>query len=144
MRKGFSLIELTIIISIITIFSLVSFTNITNYNRASNELDSILCEDAIISIINNGKQYCREKERSGYVLFDITRNEVNFFSSGKRVDGFVMPKGVSIHSMNTNQYKVDINKFGVTSDAGTIILKDKAGELHTITINVGAGYAEIK
>lgn len=144
MKKGFSLIELLIVMSIITLFSLASFFSMSNYNRFSSETEMLFSEDRMLALINDGKQYCREKERPGYVLFDVTRNEINFFCSSKKIDGFKLPKGVTIHSINTNQCKVDINKFGVASDAGTIILKDKAGKLHAMTISVGTGYAEIK
>ena len=144
MKKGFSLIELLIVISIITLFSLAGFSSISNYNRLSNETDMLFSEDMMLALINDGKQYCREKEKPGYVLFDISRNEINFFSSSKKLDGFRLPKGVTIHSINTYQNKVDINKFGITSDAGTITLKDKAGKLYKMTIIVGTGYAEIK
>jgi prepilin-type N-terminal cleavage/methylation domain-containing protein len=144
MKKGFSIIELLIVISIISIFSLASFFSMSNYNRFSSEVDMLFSEDMMLAVINDGKQYCREKEKPGYVLFDMSRNEVNFFSSSKKIEGFKLPKGVTIHSINTNQYKVDIDKFGVTSDAGTIMLKDKAGRSYTMTISVGTGYAEIK
>ncbi len=144
MRKGFSLIELTVAISILTIFSLAFFLNISNYKKYSSEMDMLMSENMIIALINNGKQYCREKERSGYVLFDVVRNEVSFYSSTKRVDGIKLPKSVNIFSINTKFNKVDINKFGTAIDAGTIILKDKEGKLYPITISVGTGYAEIK
>jgi prepilin-type N-terminal cleavage/methylation domain-containing protein len=144
MKKGFSLIELLIVMSIISLFSLASFFSMSNYNRFSTEIEMLFSEDMMLALINDGKQYCREKEKPGYVLFDVIRNEINFFSSSKKIDGFKLPKGVTIHSVNTNQCKVDINKFGVASDAGTIILEDKAGKLYTMTISVGTGYAEIK
>jgi prepilin-type N-terminal cleavage/methylation domain-containing protein len=144
MKKGFCLIELLIVMSIITLFSLASFFSMSNYNRFSNERDMLFSEDMMLALINDGKQYCREKEKQGYVLFDVARNEINFFSSLQKIDGYKLPKGVTIHSINTNQCKVDIDKFGVTSDAGTIILKDKSGKLYTMTISVGTGYAEIK
>ena len=144
MKKGFSLIELLIVVSIITMFSLASFLNMSNFNRFSNETDMLFSEDMMLALINDGKQYCREKEKSGYILFDVSRNEINFISSSKKIDGFKLPKAITINSINTNQNKVDIDKFGVTSDAGTITLKDKAGKLYTLTISVGTGYAEIK
>jgi prepilin-type N-terminal cleavage/methylation domain-containing protein len=144
MKKGFTLIELLIVMSIITLLSLASFFCMSNYNRFSSETEMLFSEDMMLALINDGKQYCREKEKPGYVLFDVPSNEINFFSSSKKIDGFRLPKGVTIHSINTNQCKVDINKFGVTSDAGTIILKDKVGKLYTMTISVGTGYAEIK
>jgi prepilin-type N-terminal cleavage/methylation domain-containing protein len=144
MKKGFSLLELIVVISIIGTFSLASFLSVSNYYRYSNEMDTLMSEDMIIAMINNGKLYCREKEKPGYVLFDVERNEVNFYSSLKKVDGFKLPKGIRISSTNIIQNKVNINKSGVTSDAGTIMLKDNAGKLYAITISVGTGYAEIK
>jgi prepilin-type N-terminal cleavage/methylation domain-containing protein len=144
MKKGFSLIEIVVVASIISILSLASFFSLTNYNRLSSEMDMLMSENMVIALINDGKQYCRENEKSGYVLFDVTRSDINFYSSNKKIDGFRLPKGISINSINTNESRIDIDKYGVTNDAGTIMLKDKSGELHSITISVGTGYAEVK
>lgn len=144
MEKGFSLIELVIVISIISIISVGTYLSVNNYRRYSSDLDMLMSENMVIALINDGKQYCREQEKSGYVLFDVARGEISFFCSSKKVDGLKLPGKIKIHSINTDQCKIDINKFGVASDAGTIILQDNRGTLSTITVAVGTGYAEVK
>jgi prepilin-type N-terminal cleavage/methylation domain-containing protein len=144
MKKGFSLIEVVICMSIIIILAASGLASFTSYRLIANETERMACEDAVISFINNGKQYCREKEEPGSILFDTSKSTVSFTSLGKTVDSFAFPRGIDLYSTNTNKGRVDIDRFGFTSDAGTITIRDRYGEFHDITVNVGAGYAEIK
>jgi prepilin-type N-terminal cleavage/methylation domain-containing protein len=144
MRKGFTLIEVLIAVSITSILMSLLLFNASNYSRIKNEIDVGLCQNTILGMINGAKQFCREKSRPGYILFDLDKNEVDFISDNKKIDRFILPKGVSINSINTQYSRVDINKNGITSDAGTIVLSDNNGKLYQIVINVGTGYAEIK
>lgn len=144
MKKGFSLIELLVIITIIIIASCISLLGISKYNQIKNEVDINMTESSILGVINSGKQYCREKEKSGFVLFDLNKNEVWFYSSNRAIDGFKLPDEIKIEGINTNLNRINIDKFGITSDAGTIRIRDINNKIYLITINVGAGYVEIK
>ncbi|MCM0650388.1 type II secretion system GspH family protein [Clostridium swellfunianum] len=144
MKKGFSLIEVVAVISIILIFLAANFINMSNYIKFYSETDLMYSEDRTIALINYGKQYCREKEKPGYILFDMVRNEINFYSSMRRIDGVKLPKGVTIDFVNIAGSKIDINKYGVTGSAGKVIFKNQIGNQEKITISVGTGYAEIK
>lgn len=144
MKKGFSLIELLVVMTIIVIVASISLLGISKYNSIKNDADLNMTESSILGIINYGKQYCREKEKPGFVLFDLQGNEIGFYSQSRRIDGFKLPIEIKIESINTTSNKIDIDKFGITSDAGTILLRDSNNKLFIITINVGAGYAEIK
>ncbi len=144
MKKGFTLLEVIITISILLIIASISLINISNLEKQKNDTDVELCKSMILGIINDAKQYCRENNKSGYILFNSAESKIGFYSSSKKIESFVLPEDVNIYSINTNESKIDIDKFGFTSDAGTIKLRDKRGSLYTITINVGAGYVEIK
>lgn len=144
MKKGFSLIELLVVMSIIAVVASLSLLGISKYNNIKNEVDLNMTESSILGMINYGKQYCREKEKPGFVLFDIVENEVGFYNQNRRIDGFKLPSEIKIEGINTNFNRIDIDKYGITSDAGTILLRDGNNKIFSITINVGAGYAEIK
>ena len=144
MKKGFSLIELLVIMSIITITASISLLGISKYNNLKNEAYLNMTESSILAVINFGKQYCREKEKPGFVLFDLEKNEVKFYSANRVIDGFKLPGEIKIEGVNTNLNRINIDKYGVTSDAGTILIRDINNKIYSITINVGAGYAEIK
>lgn len=144
MKKGFSLIELLVVMSIIAIISSISLLGISKYNNIKNDVDLNMTETSILGIINYGKQYCREKEKPGFILFDLITNEIGFYSQNREIEIFKLPEGIKIEDINTNSNKLDIDKFGITSDAGTILLRDNNNKLYSLTINVGAGYAEIK
>lgn len=144
MKKGFSLIELLVVMSIIAIVASISLLGISKYNNIKNEVDLNMTESSILGIINYGKQYCREKEKPGFVLFDLAENEVGFYNQNRKIDRFKLPSEIKIEGINTNFNRIDIDKYGITSDAGTILLSDSNNKVFSITINVGAGYAEIK
>lgn len=144
MKKGFSLIEVLVAIAILFIVASISLIGISKYNDIKNDVDLNMTESSILGIINYGKQYCREKEKSGFVLFDISANEVGFYYQNREIDGFKLPNDIKIDPATTNLNKIDIDKYGFTSNAGTIKLMDRNNKLYPITINVGAGYAEIK
>lgn len=144
MKKGFSLIELLVIMSIIIIAASISLLGISKYNQIKNEVDLNMTESSILGVINSGKQYCREKKKSGFVLFDLEKNGVWFYSTNRAIDGFMLPDDIKIESINTNLNRINIDKFGITSDAGTIRIRDINNKIYLITINVGAGYVEVK
>lgn len=144
MRRGFTLIEVMVTVSIIMVVASFSMPIITGYKKIKNENDIKVCQMMIMSMINNGKLYCRERNKSGYVLFDIVKDEVTFYCDNKKIDKFIFPKGIDLKSINTKFSKVDINNLGITSDAGTIVIRDENNTNYEITINVGVGHVEIK
>lgn len=144
MKKGFSLIELLVVMSIIIIVASISLLGISKYYNLKNDVDLNMTESSILAMINFGKQYCREKEKSGFVLFDLEKNEVKFYSANMPIEGFKLPREIKIEGINTTLNRINIDKYGITSDAGTILLSDLNNIKYSITINVGAGYAEIK
>jgi prepilin-type N-terminal cleavage/methylation domain-containing protein len=144
MKKGFSLIELLVVMSIIAIVASISLLGISKYKNLKNDVDLNMTETSILGIINYGKQYCREKEKPGFILFDLITNEIGFYSENREIDVFRLPSDIKIEDINTSSNKLDIDKFGIISDAGTILLRDCNNKLFSLTINVGAGYAEIK
>ncbi|ERI91314.1 prepilin-type cleavage/methylation protein [Clostridiales bacterium oral taxon 876 str. F0540] len=144
MKKGFTLLEVVVTISMLFIIASLSLINISNLQKQKNDTDVELCKSMILGTINDSKQYCRENNKPGYIIFDVSESKIGFYSGNKRIESLKLPGGVSIYSINTDGSRIDIDKFGFTSDAGTIKLRDKRGCLYTITINVGAGYVEIK
>ncbi|MCM8711027.1 prepilin-type N-terminal cleavage/methylation domain-containing protein [Clostridium sp. SYSU_GA19001] len=143
-KKGFTILEILIVISIVILLSASSLITSSNYNRMKNDIDLIMSENMILGIINDGKQYCRKKQKPGFVFFNIINNEVSFKCDGKKIDSFTLPEGIKINSINMKLSKIDINKNGIACDAGTITLRDNKNNLYSITVNVGVGYAEIK
>lgn len=144
MKKGFTLIETVLTISIILMVTAYGLLKTTDYNKMKVNLDVSLSKSMILALINDGKEYCRMKHSSGYVLFNKDSQIVGFYSEGRKVDGFNMPSGVKIYNINSDLGKVRIDNTGFTSDACTINLKDNNNNIETITICVGTGYAEIQ
>lgn len=143
-KKGFSLIELVIVLAIVTIIFSFSFFSVTSYNKKLSEVNSEVCMDSIFALINNSKQYCREKQITGYILFNISENTISFYCNGARVNKLYLSKDLHIDNTTLTQNKINIEKNGMAKNYGTIVLKNLKGDSQYIVLNIATGYAEIK
>lgn len=143
-HKGFSLVELLLTISIISIVVCGGTSVVGSFKAYNNSINVDLCSSSLLSMINSSKLYCRSKESPGYLLFDLRNNNIKFFCQGVRVDLFEFPEGFELYSINSADRKIRFDNQGITGDACTIQYKDSKNKLHTLTISVGTAYAEIK
>jgi len=142
--NGHTLIELMIVISIIGIL-LASYTmSSTSYNSYLNSIDVKYGQDSILAFITNAKQYCREKERSGFIVFNTVENQISFYSESKLRDRLPLPGSLSLYGVNTTDSRIHIDNKGFTADACTIKFRDKKGKMHSLTLCVGTAYVEIQ
>ena len=143
-HSGHTLIELMVVIAIIAIL-LASYTISSNsYNSYLNSIDIKYGQDSILVFIINAKQYCREKEKSGYIVFDTIENQLRFYSESKLRDKFLFPSSLKLYGINTSDSKINIDNKGFTTDACTIQFRDKKGKIHSITLCVGTACVEIQ
>ncbi|MCY6370333.1 prepilin-type N-terminal cleavage/methylation domain-containing protein [Clostridium ganghwense] len=143
-KKGTTLIEVVIVLSIISILSGISITNCYGiYNSTLNSFNVDICNNSILHIINDSKQYCKGKNKTGYLVFD---SRSITFHCGLTVKSYEMPKEFKLESINTSSGKqlIYIDNLGNTSDACTITYKDRKGKNHFITLRVGTNYVQIK
>ena len=143
-RKGSTLIELIICITIILIISGYSFSYYTYHMKLCTKVDIEYCSESIVYIIDYTKQYCRENGLSGYVLFDFSRNVISSSSNGKTLNKLYLPSGFKLYKVSASYNMVNINTKGLTGDACTIVYKDKNSLYHHITICVGTSNVEIQ
>jgi len=145
MRKGFTLIEMILVLSIISIIGGCSVLSLKYYNTVKNKLDADYYCNATVSFINNSKMYCRENSRSAIVTFDIPRNEMKLEDGIKMVNKLEFSNKITLYQITGRQNNGDIvidNK-GYSNDACTIILKDNNLVDHEITMRVGTAYVKI-
>lgn len=145
MRKGFTLIEMILVISIMSIIGGCSFVSLKYYNTVKNRVDAQYYCNAIVSFINNSKMYCRENSSSATVTFDIQRNEMKLEKGIKIVNKLTFENKIALYQITGRQSNGDIiidNK-GFSNDACTITLKDNNLVEHEITMRVGTGYVKI-
>ncbi|MCY6354058.1 type II secretion system protein [Clostridium sp. ZS2-4] len=145
-KKGTTLIEIIIVLSILTVLSSMAIRNYyCIYNTVSNNFSVDMCSNSILHIINDSKQYCKSKNKSGYLVFDCIKS-IEFYCGGNMVRSYTVPEGFMLKPLNSKggSQIIHIDNFGNTGDACTICYADITGENHPITLRVGTNYVQIK
>lgn len=148
-KKGLTLIEMVVVISIIIIIGGITVPSLYQYYEYQNNMDVDLCNNSITALITNGKQYCRDNQISAYVRFDIMDDCVEIFSKDEhgnknKIEKFILPNKFILCDTNFHENKIEIDKRGILNDAGTISFIDRKGKTHNISVYVGSTYVEIK
>lgn len=142
-NKGFTLIELMMVISIISVLLSISLIKFSGYSKLENKMDVDLFNNSLLNFINNSKGYCRDNNIDGYILFDIERNTITFNSELERVNTLTIPYKFILNT-EVSGNKIKIDNRGITANACTISYKDREGKIHSLTMCVGTAYVEIK
>lgn len=143
-QKGFTLVELLVYMGLLAISASFINLNINGFFNIMNYLDYTLCDQSIINFINNGKQYCREKEKHGRIYFPSDDNSIILYCNRVRINKYTLPKKFKFTKVGNDKREIVINKNGVTGVACTLAYKDRKGKIHEITISVGTAHVEIK
>jgi len=142
-KKGFTLIELIVVMSILTTFLGYSLINFKSFSNIQNDVDVQISGNTLVDFIVNSKKYCRDNNVSGYIYFITNRNTAQFCSNTNVISCVKLPKNFSDLSVNIKGGKIFIDNRGFTGDACTIKFKDSKGGLHNITICVGTATVTI-
>ena len=146
MRRGFTLIEMILVLSIMSIIGGCSVVSLRYYKTVKNKVDADYVCNAVVSFINNSKMYCRENSCSAIITFDMPRNEMKLDNGIKTVSKLTFLNKISSYQITGRRKGGDIvidNK-GYSNDSCTITLNDNNLIEHIITMRVGSEYVKIK
>ena len=143
-KKGVTLIELVVVISIILIVSGISFSYVSRFEQMTDDIQTKSCSESIVHIIDYGKMYCRENKISGYFIFDFDENKIKFSCNNKTITNFIMPIDFSLYYINRKNKIINVTNNGMIGDDCTITYKNKNHICHNITISVGTSNVKIK
>ena len=145
MRRGFTLIETTVVIAIMSIIVGCSVISVRYYKELRNKVDADYYCNALVNFINNSKMYCRENSCSAIITFDIAKNEIKLENGINTVNKLIFSNKITLYEVQGRRSNRDIviDKLGYSNDACTIILKDNNLIEHEITMRVGTAYVKI-
>ena len=141
-KDGFTLIETTVSIFILTILLSVGMSQSTFGNNLAYSMEKAACVYEIQNILSYGKAVCKEKNKYGKIVIDSSKNEIRFIEGWDDIEKIVkLPTEIII----INKYKsIQITSEGKIAQGITIELIDKYRERQDITISVGVDLITIK
>lgn len=140
--KGYTVIELVVTLSIILLIFNYSVVRLNIISIFNNDVDVAICNNSILNIINNSKQYCRRMHKMGVIYYWEKDNSIRFYTDNNLKYRYVLPNGFKYVEANSKRMCIDINSLGFSNDACTIIYKDRKGDLHRLTMCVGTSNVE--
>ena len=142
-KRGFTLIEMIIVVSIMSIIGGCSVISVQYYKTIKNKIDADYYCNAVVSFINNSKMYCRENTCSAVITFDIPGNQMMLHADGMPINNLALSNKITLDNVNVDQSKMGIDNKGYIKEAYTITLKGNNLVKHKITVRVGTEYIKI-
>ncbi|MDV4152542.1 type II secretion system protein [Clostridium sp. AL.422] len=145
MKKGYTLIELIIVLSIITILASISIINVGRFREKFENIELNNLATEVKSLLSFGKSYCRKNKVPGKIIvgadrktitFEVTNNSYETSKSIKLKDS--MDIGSNFNSSgNIKTNENNINDEGFIKSAGTITITNGYNKRIEITVSVG-------
>lgn len=143
-HKGTTLIELMVVLGVLVM--IISFC-ITNYFKLydswTNSTNIDFCNNYILHMVKNSALYCKNENKSGYLLF-TGKDKVKFYCDNKKIEEYEIPIEFRFINIESFNQRIGINNLGEILKACTINYEDIKGKVHIITIRVGTRYVQIK
>lgn len=135
-KKGYTLIELIIVLSILSIGTFIVWPNLKVFSDKKARIEMDYAVDGIIELINTGKAYGRLKEKN--VIVKFRSDDVVLMENLTVIEKFKFPTAIYAYANDS----IDINGLGKIGKAQSINIysKDKSVEPETITVKVGTSY----
>ena len=146
MKKGYTLIELIVVLSIISIISSITVVNVVKFKDKMEMIEFNSVANEVKSLLSFAKSYCRKNNVQGKILVGINRKTITFEVTNKEAPitkTIELNKNVEVGSnfKVSSSITSDNNQItdeGYIKSAGTITLTHKSNKQIKITISVGS------
>lgn len=146
MKKGYTIIELIVVLSIVAIFSSIVIINVGKVKEKLDDIEFKNLEAEVKSLLSFGKAYCRKNKVPGKIIIGLERKTIEFAVTDSRApikkvlnlsNGFEVGSNLMV-SENLKQDANNISDEGFIKSAGTITITNKSKTKSiNITISVG-------
>jgi prepilin-type N-terminal cleavage/methylation domain-containing protein len=144
-KRGYTLIELIIVLSIIAVISSITTVNVVKFKEKMDIIEFNNVANEVKSLLSFGKAYCRKNKVSGQILvgsnrktitFDVTNNNFPITKTIKLNKDIEVGSNFKVSSSLTSDNN-NITEEGYIKSAGTITLTHKSNKRINVTISVG-------
>lgn len=148
-KKGYTLIEVIIVIFLLVVICSITSISYKGYKNISSDIESDYYIENILDFINNAREFCRENNTVGNIIFNREQNTIFFQIRGSTIRSLNLGNDLFLKDIvlnrifNSNSIML-IKNSGMISNPGSIYLVDKKGKEHIISICVGTSYVRIK
>lgn len=145
MKKGYTLIEIIIVLSIIAVISSITMVNVVKFKEKIDIIEFNSMANEVKSLLSFGKSYCRKNKVAGQILvgsdrktitFEVTNNDFPITKTIKLNNDIEIGSNFNVSSSLTSNSN-NITDEGYIKSAGTITLTHKSKKRINITISVG-------
>lgn len=138
-KKGFTLIELIITLSILLLFTTITSTSIKAYNNRKVDIKINKYAYEIKTLLSYSKSYCRKHKVNGSLFINIKENSIKFFilEKNNHFEKFIYLEHKFSLASNYKGNTFIISKEGYIKEAGTISLMYNGKVVREIKIGVG-------
>ncbi|MBU5454593.1 prepilin-type N-terminal cleavage/methylation domain-containing protein [Caproiciproducens sp. MSJ-32] len=145
-KRAFTLIEVIIVISILSIISGITYIGINNYFKTKSKLTFESTVSDVRRLLSYGKQYCRKYKVKGYILVDIRGKTVQFstFDLNHNITKEIEIDKDIIITSKFNSNNIEISEKGFIKSSGTITIIYNNEYKKEIKVGVGNDIIGIK
>lgn len=141
MKRGYTLIELMIVLAIIVILMLPTLNVSKSYREVIGRIKGKSIVNEISNLISYSKYYCRHYDSYGLIEVNSSEGKITFkdtLGKSKIIKTILLEDGFKFTSNNS----LSINKMGHI-DSDTIRIIDKEGKVYKVTISTGVDTVNI-
>lgn len=139
MKKGFTLIELTLSLAITAVITAAIYASINGYLNYKSNLTNKICINGIEMFISKAKIYCYSNNIEGFIFIDMDKNKLIFSSKIAEIDTYDLEKK-TLYMTNFSSNKIQIKSSGKITTSGSLYFRDEKRNIHRIAIQIGSGY----
>lgn len=137
MKKGYTLIEIIITLSIISILTSIISLGSNYYKKTADKIENQAILTEVKAFLSFTKSYCRSKGERGEIFIDENGEYIKFICFTKEVKSINFYDDFSIGSNSDN--KIEVDSEGIITKSVTISIYRFGKYIGEITIDVGVG-----
>ena len=138
-KKGFTLIELIITLSILLLFTTIASTSIKSYKNRKINININKYTYDIKTLLSYSKSYCRKYKANGSLFINIRENSLKFsvLEKNNPIERTIYVEENFSLASNYKGNSFSISKEGYIKEAGTISLIYNGKVVKEMKIGVG-------